>query len=135
MRTWLHREEVEQLVAVAVADALERAAGAVAVLRTKQSQRQGTNLAWYMLAIRQAEEAVRAVTTEYSDELMRVLMRRMDDRDCTKKSRSTLPRQAHPGPAESRGRDHPGACRLSEGGRETTAHHPIHSCRVEGDQG
>ena len=64
MRTWLRREEVEQLVAVAVADALERAAGAVAALRTKQSQLQGMNLAWYMLAIRQAEEAVRAVATE-----------------------------------------------------------------------
>ena len=64
MRAWLRREEVEQLVAVAVADALERAAGAVAALRTKKSQLQGTNLAWYALAVRQAEEAVRAVTTE-----------------------------------------------------------------------
>ena len=64
MRTWLRREEVEKLVAVAVADALERAAGAVAVLRMKQSQLQGQNLAWYMLAVRQAEEAVRAVATE-----------------------------------------------------------------------
>jgi hypothetical protein len=64
MRTWLHREEVELLIAAAVADALERAAGAVAVLRTKQSQLQGKNLAWYMLAVRQAEEAVRAVATE-----------------------------------------------------------------------
>ena len=35
MGTWLRREEVEQLVAVAVADALERAAGAVAALRMK----------------------------------------------------------------------------------------------------
>jgi len=64
MGNWLRREEVEQLVAVAVADALERAAGAVAALRTKQSWLQGKNLAWYMLAIRQAEEAVRAVATE-----------------------------------------------------------------------
>jgi hypothetical protein len=58
MRTWLGREEVEQLIAIAVADTLERAAGAVAVLRTKQSQLQGQNLAWHMLAVRQAEEAV-----------------------------------------------------------------------------
>ena len=64
MSNWQRREEVEQLVAVAVADALERAAGAVAALRTKQSWLQGTNLAWYALAVRQAEEAVRAVTTE-----------------------------------------------------------------------
>jgi hypothetical protein len=64
MGNWLRREEVEQLVAVAVADTLERAAGAVAALRTKQSQLQGKNLAWYALAVRQAEEAVRAVTTE-----------------------------------------------------------------------
>ena len=64
MRTWLGREEVEQLIAIAVADTLERAAGAVAVLRTKQSQLQGQNLAWYMLAVRQAEEAVRATATE-----------------------------------------------------------------------
>ena len=63
MRTWLRRDEVEQLVAVAVADALERAAGAVAALRAKQSQLQGMNLAWYALAVRQAEEAVRAVAT------------------------------------------------------------------------
>ena len=62
MRTWLRREEVEQLIAVAVADALERAAGAVAALRRKQSQLM--NLAWYALAVHQAEEAVRAVTTE-----------------------------------------------------------------------
>jgi len=62
MGNWLRREEVEQLVAVAVADALERAAGAVAALRRKQSQLM--NLAWYALAVRQAEEAVRAVATE-----------------------------------------------------------------------
>ena len=62
MGNWLRREEVEQLVAVAVADALERAAGAVAALRRKQSQLM--NLAWYALAVHQAEEAVRAVTTE-----------------------------------------------------------------------
>jgi hypothetical protein len=64
MRIWLRREEVEQRIAVTVADALERAVGAVAALRTKQSHLQGKNLAWYMLAIRQAEEAVRAVMRE-----------------------------------------------------------------------
>ena len=64
MHTSLRREEVERLIAVAVADALERAAGAVAALRTKQSQAPGKILAWYALAVRQAEEAVRAVMRE-----------------------------------------------------------------------
>ena len=64
MHTSLRREEVEQLIAAAVADALERAAGAVAALRTKQSQAPGKILAWYALAVRQAEQAVRAVMRE-----------------------------------------------------------------------
>jgi hypothetical protein len=64
MHTWMRHEEVEQLIAVAVVDALERAAGAVAALRTKQSQSSGEPLVWYALAVRQAEEAVRAVIRE-----------------------------------------------------------------------
>ncbi|HEY7308544.1 MAG TPA: hypothetical protein VH643_04180 [Gemmataceae bacterium] len=64
MHTWLHRDEVEQLIAAAVAEALERAAGAVAALRTKQFPAQEKALVWYALALRQAEQAVRAVTRE-----------------------------------------------------------------------
>ena len=64
MHTSLRRDEVEQLIAAAVAEALERAAGAVAALRTKQSQASGMPLVWYALAVRQAEEAVRAVIRE-----------------------------------------------------------------------
>jgi len=64
MSTWLRREEVEQLIAVAVADALERAVGAVAALRAKHSQSSGEPLLWYALAVRQAEQAVRAVMRE-----------------------------------------------------------------------
>jgi len=64
MPTWLRRDEVEQLIAAAVAEALERAAGAVAALRTKQSPAPGKTLVWYALALRQAEQAVRAVTME-----------------------------------------------------------------------
>ena len=61
MPTSLRRDEIEQLIAAAVADALEHAAGAVAALRTKQSQAPGMPLGWYALAVRHAEEAVRAV--------------------------------------------------------------------------
>jgi hypothetical protein len=64
MPTWLSRDEVEQLVVAAVAEALERAAGAVAALRTKQHQAPGMPLVWYALAVRQAEEAVRTVLRE-----------------------------------------------------------------------
>jgi hypothetical protein len=45
-----------------------------------------------------------------------------------------IPRQAHPGPAQGRGRDHPGACRAAEAGRAEPADHPLHSGRVAGDQ-